>query len=159
MILTREELTAILLEASGEAPREVCGFLIRNQDGTKFKHLPARNVHDNPERHFTIDPHTMLRAFKEESANGWGIHVVYHSHALKDSSSRMSPDDLKGAKAFLRASHYLIVALPSPDFWEASAYRWDLDRKAWTLSGCAIGTFRAQWMDQPDAHPLVVVET
>ena len=111
------------------------------------KHIPARNVHRDPERHFQVDPHTMLRVFKEECVGGWGVHAIYHSHPTREATCRMSPEDRRGAKAFLHASHYVIVALPMPDFWEAAAYRWDLDRQVWAMVGCAIGTFEAHWLD------------
>ena len=157
MILTREELDQVLVEARAEAPREACGFLLRHDPDGESRHIPATNVHRQPERCFAIDPPTMLRVLKEEAVGGWGVHAVYHSHPGRDTTSKMSAEDRRGARAFALASYYVIVALPAPDFWEAAAWRWDLDRKAWGMAGCAIGTFEARWMDQPDQLPLVAV--
>jgi len=59
--------------ALAEAPREACGLVVQVNDDVKY--FPCRNISDNPEQHFVLDPRDYLRA----SLTGIIIAVI-HSH-------------------------------------------------------------------------------
>lgn len=73
-----ERLTA---EAARAHPRECCGLLLGEPDGSAIAAVrPAANVAHEPERHFEIDPVALIAAHKTERAGGPRLLGYYHSH-------------------------------------------------------------------------------
>lgn len=63
------------------APRECCGLLLSETPGGPVSAiLEARNVADDPERRFEVDPATLLDAHRSWRAGGPAIVGCYHSH-------------------------------------------------------------------------------
>ena len=60
--------------AKQEAPKEACGLVYIGKDGQQ-RYLPCRNLCENPEDHFILDPRDYLKA----SLLGKIVAVV-HSH-------------------------------------------------------------------------------
>ncbi len=61
------------------APQEICGILF-GQDGRVSARRAARNVADDPHRHFEIDPRVLIDAERRERSGGEPILGYYHSH-------------------------------------------------------------------------------
>jgi proteasome lid subunit RPN8/RPN11 len=76
--------------AAAAHPREACGLLF-GEAGAISGWLEAENVAAEPERHFEIDPRTLLAALKAERAGGPKIAGYWHSHP--SGVSEPSPTD------------------------------------------------------------------
>ena len=59
--------------AKQDAPLEACGLLVQDSEGQRY--WPCRNLCDEPELHFVMDPRDYCRA----SLNGTIVGIV-HSH-------------------------------------------------------------------------------
>lgn len=71
--------TAMIAHAVDAAPREACGLVVYDRDGSPVRLHRLTNVHPDPSR-FEIDPVEHFRVIKESEARGWQIGAVYHSH-------------------------------------------------------------------------------
>jgi len=61
------------------APQEICGILL-GREGRVSARRAARNVADEPHRHFEIDPRVLIDAERRERSGGVPILGYYHSH-------------------------------------------------------------------------------
>jgi len=61
------------------APQEICGILF-GRDGRISARRAAKNVADDPQRHFEIDPATLIAAERGQRSGGEPILGYYHSH-------------------------------------------------------------------------------
>jgi len=60
-------------------PNECCGIILGA--GPRIKAIiPARNIHSDPGKRFEIDPHALIKAFRQERAGGPEVLGYYHSH-------------------------------------------------------------------------------
>lgn len=74
-------LDAVRDAARAASPRECCGLLLSKKPGeTVDAIVEARNLADNPERRFEVDPATLLAAHRASRAGGPAIVGCYHSH-------------------------------------------------------------------------------
>lgn len=64
------------------APWEACGLLV--QVGTEQKYLPCRNLCEQPEQHFVLDPRDYLRATLSGT-----IVAIIHSHPEGQDASEL----------------------------------------------------------------------
>ena len=139
MTLTREELAVIHRQAEAEYPAECCGVvLIRDGDSTLRGAFPCRNIQDRKHaedpvrfpreaRHaYYMDPQDIL-AFSRREAQGWRLHVIYHSHV--DVGAYFSETDKQNALAGNEPTYpdvtYVVVAVRQGRAQEANAFRWD----------------------------------
>lgn len=65
--------------ALAAAPQEICGILF-GRDGRVSARRAAKNVADDPHRHFEIDPATLIAAERDQRSGGEPILGYYHSH-------------------------------------------------------------------------------
>jgi len=65
--------------ALAAAPQEICGILF-GHNGRVSARRAAKNVADDPLRHFEIDPRTLIAAEREQRDGGERILGYYHSH-------------------------------------------------------------------------------
>ena len=65
--------------ALAAAPQEICGILF-GREGRVSARRPAKNVADDPRRHFEIDPATLIAAERDQRSGGQPILGYYHSH-------------------------------------------------------------------------------
>jgi desampylase len=73
------ELHQQLLAAAATSPdAEICGLLIGEDQIERI--VPARNVANDPRRHFEIDPITLFAVIRAERAGGGKLLGYYHSH-------------------------------------------------------------------------------
>jgi len=73
----------MLAEAEAAGALECCGLLIGRTVGGEARVrevLPARNVAEEPERAFEIDPRTLINAHRNARERGEAILGWYHSH-------------------------------------------------------------------------------
>lgn len=77
--VTRAVVERILDEAALAHPRECCGILLGEGETVRAIE-PAANVHSAPERHFEIDPQTLIDAYRAARAGGPCVMGYYHSH-------------------------------------------------------------------------------
>lgn len=95
---------------------EVCGLLL-GQPGCITEIRPAANVAPDPERHFELDPATLLAAHKAARAGGPPILGHYHSHP----SGYPEPSAVDAASAAADGSLWLIIGRGEARLWIASA--------------------------------------
>ena len=145
MILTETELAAIREQAEAEYPAECCGVVLVRPDavaGRRRRLRPCRNIQDelhakDPAR-FPRDvrtayymAHEDLIEISRQEAQGWAVHVIYHSHV--DAGAYFSETDRRnalvdGQPAYPGAT-YLVVGVAGGRAAEARAFRWDADRR------------------------------
>ncbi|UYY58723.1 M67 family metallopeptidase [Sphingomonas sp. S2-65] len=102
--ISRSLLDAIRQESAIVAPEEACGLLFGTTaqiDGW----TPARNVAEQPERRFEIDPATLFAALRAERTGGAALIGYWHSHPSGDPT----PSRTDGAMAQPDGKLWLIL--------------------------------------------------
>jgi len=94
---------------------EVCGLLL-GRPGRIEEIRPAANVAPNPERHFELDPATLLMSHKAARSGGPAILGHYHSHP----SGLPEPSATDAANAAPDGSLWLIVGGGEARLWIAA---------------------------------------
>jgi len=77
-------------------PFEGCGLLAVDETGLARQFYPGENLDRSPVR-FTMDPATVIAAFKAMDAAGWMLGAIVHSHPQTPASP---------SKTDLREAHY-----------------------------------------------------
>lgn len=85
----------LVAHARDEAPRECCGLLFGRADEILAARR-ARNVADDPERRYVIEPRDHLSAIRDARAAGLDVIGAYHSHPR----TRAVPSPTDAAQAF-----------------------------------------------------------
>jgi desampylase len=110
-------LRSQLLEwAEAELPRECCGLLLGRDDLISEVRL-ARNVAENVEQHFEIDPADLIAAHKGARNGEPPLLGYFHSHP--NGLDRPSITDLAGAAD--DDSYWLIIAQADVSAWQPVA--------------------------------------
>ena len=84
--------------AQAGAPQEICGILF-GRDGRVRARRAAKNVAEDPHRHFEIDPRTLIAAERDQRSGGESTLGYYHSHPAgtvepsKTDADSAAPDD------------------------------------------------------------------
>ena len=107
-VLERRYADEIIAHARQEAPNECCGVLA-GRDGRVAKLFRAVNAEKSPYR-YNVDPHDLLRIYRECDARGWDFLAIYHSHPHTEAFP--SPTDVR--LAAWPDSTYVIVSLADP---------------------------------------------
>lgn len=117
IIVTPEQVGAMLSQAFDELPQECCGILAgrtpraeRLYRGTNVDHSPFT---------YYMDPKEVLRATREIDDAGLDLLAIYHSHT----HTPAVPSATDIAKAHYPDSLYLIISLSDPGRPELRAYR------------------------------------
>ncbi len=116
-VLERKYADEIIAQAREEAPNECCGVL-GGRDGRVEKLFRAVNAEKSPYR-YNVDPHDLLRIYRECDANGWDFLAIYHSHTHTEAYP--SPTDVR--LAAWPESTYIIVSLADPENPVLRAFR------------------------------------
>ena len=111
-VLTSGVKATLLEEATRAAPLECCGLLLGRDDRIETA-LPCANVHDEPERHFEIDPAALIAAHRAARAGGPQVLGYYHSHP----SGRPEPSATDRAQASGDGRIWAIVAGETVTLW------------------------------------------
>jgi proteasome lid subunit RPN8/RPN11 len=130
LVISSAMLADLQQLANAAAPHEICGILF-GCDGRVSARRPAKNVADDPLRHFEIDPATLIAAERSQRAGGEPIIGYYHSHP----AGTVSPSPTDAASAAPDGRIWLIVN--------------GLDAAAWqtTQEGEIYGRFNAIMLD------------
>jgi len=118
-VLERKYADEIIAQAREEAPNECCGVLA-GRDGRVEKLFRAVNAEKSRYR-YNVDPHDLLRIYRECDANGWDFLAIYHSHP--HTKAYPSPTDVSLAAwpetdvwvAAWPESTYIIISLADPE--------------------------------------------
>ncbi len=116
--LTSGALATLLEEATRAHPQECCGLLL-GQGARIDRVVPAANVHPDPERHFEIDPATLIAAHRAERAGGRKLLGYYHSHP----NGRAEPSAEDNAMAERAGRIWAIIAAGNVLLWRDGAER------------------------------------
>lgn len=93
-------------------PREACGILVGQ--GERIERLiPAPNVHEQPERFFTIDPQTLIDAHRTMRGSESRVMGYFHSHP----NGRAAPSAMDRKHATGRGDIWAIAARDRVTFW------------------------------------------
>jgi len=83
LVVARPGLRTIREHAEAAWPREACGLLEGLAAGRFVqvrRAIACRNEHEDPQRHYRIDPETFLRADRAAERSGRRVVGVWHSH-------------------------------------------------------------------------------
>ena len=116
-VLERKYADEIIAQAREEAPNECCGVL-GGRDGRVEKLFRAVNAEKSPYR-YNVDPHDLLRIYRECDTKGWDFLAIYHSHPHTEAFP--SPTDVR--LAAWPESVYIIVSLTDPENPVLKAFR------------------------------------
>lgn len=102
----------LVAEAARCPDREVCGILLGA--GSRIAAiLPTPNIHPEPERHFTIDPQSLIDAHRSARSAGRDVVGYYHSHP----NGLRGPSSVDCAMAHSDGKIWAIVAGGEATFW------------------------------------------
>ena len=118
-MVTRAKISRCVIElirqaADAAAPEEACGLLFGSDDAVTEAEV-ARNVAENRERHFEIDPAALFAALKAERAGARMLVGYWHSHPSGDPR----PSATDAAMAAPDGRLWLIVAGSQVGLWRA----------------------------------------
>lgn len=77
--LSSEVVECLLREAAIAHPHECCGILLGEGEAVSAIR-PATNVHPEPQRHFEVDPQSLVDAHRAARSGGPQVLGYYHSH-------------------------------------------------------------------------------
>ncbi len=89
-------IEAMLQAAHAAAPNECCGLVIGTPMGEVTRLVPADNVHEEPQRFFTLDPKTQFAVLRELRGREDAI-LLGHYHSHPKGPAEPSPRDLAEA--------------------------------------------------------------
>lgn len=121
--ISRTQRIQLLDWAEAARPREVCGLLLGRGELVAELRL-ARNVAENAEQHFEIDPAALIAAHKD--ARNGDLSMLGHFHSHPNGLARPSATDL--AMATKDGSYWLIIAQASLSVWQPVAMDGEVTR-------------------------------
>lgn len=98
LVISSQMLSELQKAAQDAAPEECCGLLFGTNGGVSGYELTA-NVAQSPERHFEIDPTSLISAERVMRESGPAILGYFHSHPTGDinpsetDAKSAAPDD------------------------------------------------------------------
>lgn len=143
MILSREELDRIRIQAEREYPSECCGVVLEN-DGRPGDRLlvPCRNIQDqlhekDPARYprdartaYQVDPKDLLKIASLEG-QGYRVRVIYHSHV--DAGAYFSETDRRNAliqgEPIYRDAVHVVFSVVEGRVAAVAAFAWNPDTR------------------------------
>jgi proteasome lid subunit RPN8/RPN11 len=119
-------LPALAALAEADPDREICGFVLRSEDG---RHVlsPARNAAPEPAGRFEVDVRDLLALHKRTRAEGSAIAAVYHSHPRGGaglSALDREASLLEDGAPLLPGVELLVVGLGGGKAEEVRLHRW-----------------------------------
>jgi desampylase len=121
--ISRTQRSQLLEWADAELPRECCGLLLGRNDRISEVRL-ARNVAENAEQHFEINPADLIAAHKGARNGDPALLGYFHSHP--NGMARPSATDL--ARVADDRSYWLIVAEADVSAWQPVGMRGEVVR-------------------------------
>jgi proteasome lid subunit RPN8/RPN11 len=115
MTIPREVIADVEAHARDTAPEECCGLLLGTADRIDAS-VRARNIADDRQRRFLIDPRDHFAAVRRGRTLGLDVVGAYHSHP----ASPAIPSDTDRAEAF-EAFVFVIVGSMETRAWRLSS--------------------------------------
>lgn len=115
MTIAADVIAEIEAHARETAPEECCGLLVGRPDAVSSS-VRARNVADDRQRRYLIDPRDHFAAIRQARRLGLDVIGAYHSHP----ASAPIPSETDRAEAF-EAFVFLIVGASETRAWRLSA--------------------------------------
>lgn len=116
--IEKRYIDEMIAHARGEAPNECCGIL-GGKDGRVLQLYRAINAEQSPYR-YNVEPHDLLRIYRECDERGWDFVGIYHSHT--GSEAYPSLTDVRLA-AWRPEALYFLVSLLDSENPDVRAYR------------------------------------
>jgi proteasome lid subunit RPN8/RPN11 len=130
--LKKKQFQEITKHCQEEYPKEACGILAgryvgepsvpeqgEDTSGTVEKVYRMRNISENPETCYFMEPKEQLRVFKEMGRLGIEMLGIYHSH----SGTSAYPSKLDCEMAFYPEASYVIISLQDFNNPDVHAFR------------------------------------
>jgi len=105
LVIKKNQLQQIIEYCEQERPKEACGVL-SGKDSQVANIYFLKNISDNPQFCYLVDPREQLAVFKEIRQKNQEVLAIFHSHI--DAPAYPSPRDLE--LAFYPEVVYLIVS-------------------------------------------------
>jgi proteasome lid subunit RPN8/RPN11 len=99
-------LKYVIEHAKNEYPKECCGYIAADKDG-EFRYIPCKNIAEDPEKDFRIDPVDYMNVVFEYSSPT----MLVHSHP--DGEAKPSGNDVVGCNS--NAIPWFILSYPDKD--------------------------------------------
>ena len=100
----------MILHALEEDPRECCGVLLGSGDDEATEFVKVKNVADEKERRYSMDPLEQAAAEQRADADGRSITGIFHSHTF--TQAYPSTTDIKNAvNSMWTGPVYVLVSL------------------------------------------------
>lgn len=116
----------MILHALEEDPRECCGVLLGSNDGEATELVKVRNVAEDKERRYSMDPLEQAAAEQRADAAGKTITGIFHSHTF--TQAYPSATDVKNAvNSMWTGPFYVLVSLVEKTRPVVRAFRIDDD--------------------------------
>ncbi len=123
IVLSRKLVNQILHHAQQFPDQEVCG-LIGGRNGSPEHCYPVRNVADQPECRFLLDPSEQIQAMREMRERGEDLFAIFHSHPA--TGAEPSAADLLQVE--YPDALYLIISLGTKGVLEMRGFRFQGNR-------------------------------
>tara|TARA_B100001029_G_scaffold168267_1_gene162176 strand:- start:4628 stop:5074 length:447 start_codon:yes stop_codon:yes gene_type:complete len=109
IFIPKKIIGEVILHSLENDPNESCGVL-QGSGAIVSKFHPLKNIHENPQNRYTIDPGELLKAENISDNDGEEIIAIFHSHT--HTQAYLSETDVKNAliSGYL-SQYYIIVSL------------------------------------------------
>lgn len=114
--ISSKSIAAICAHATKTPDAEVCGLLFGTVEAVE-RVQRCKNVADQPETRFEIDPAALIAAHKAERAGGPKLIGHYHSHP----GGVCAPSEADRAEALDAGQYWLIIAGAEIGLWHVAA--------------------------------------
>ena len=106
----RNVIGRMILHALEEDPLECCGVLLGSSDDEATEFIKVKNVADEKERRYSMDPLEQAAAEQRADADGRSITGIFHSHTF--TQAYPSATDIKNAvNSMWTGPVYVLVSL------------------------------------------------
>ena len=108
--INRNVIGRMILHALEEDPRECCGVLLGSSDDEATEFVRIRNVAEDKDRRYSMDPLEQSAAEQRADADGKSITGIFHSHTF--TQAYPSAIDIKNAvNSMWTGPVYVLVSL------------------------------------------------
>ena len=94
--IDRKVIGQMILHALEEDPQECCGVLLGSGDDEATEFVKVKNVADEKERRYSMDPLEQAAAEQRADADGKSITGIFHSHTFTASHKKRRQFDVDG---------------------------------------------------------------
>ena len=108
--INRNVIGRMILHALEEDPQECCGVLLGSSDDEATEFVRIRNVAEDKDRRYSMDPLEQAAAEQRADADGKSITGIFHSHTF--TQAYPSATDIKNAvNSMWTGPVYVLISL------------------------------------------------